>query len=278
MLSRTALFAAAGLLASVISIAWARPDPSAATLEMVADGEVQIANDGHVSDYRLHSKLAPDIAAMVDRAVHGWHFEPIMVAGAPAVAKTAMRLRLKAEPITGTSDYRVQISTIDFGEPIHSSQNKAPHYPEQAVHARLGAKVLLSVRLDDSGKVIDVQPYQTSLDARAPSAHAADEWRQIFEKASVAAARTWHYDLTETINGKPIGTNAMVPVVFAINGPGTVRQGTWKAYLPGPVHPASWMHSAQLADNRGLSALDDDHALSLDSHFQLKDDVIGKAL
>jgi hypothetical protein len=273
MLLRNAVLTA-GLMASGVPLAWAQQ--GSPMLEMDADGEIQIAPDGHVSDYRLQSKLATELASLVDRNVRGWHFEPVVVDGAPVVAKTAMHIRLKAEPAGSKDTYSVRILAIDFGVPKRSGQVKAPQYPYEAAQARLGAKVLLSVRLDDTGNVVDVQPYQTSLDARVRSETEAERWRKAFEKASVAAAKSWHYDLSEAVNGKTIGTSAMVPVIFSIVGSG--KPGQWKAYLPGPVHPAPWTNTSMLADNRDFSTLEDGQAQSLESRFRLKENVIGKAL
>jgi len=139
--------------------------------------------------------------------------------------------------------------------------------------------VMLAVRFDESGNVAEAQPYQTSLDARASSENEAEHYRHIFEQASIEAARQWHYDLSETLDGKPIGTVAIIPIVYslviaAMHAP---RDGEWRAYLPGPIHPAPWQ-SGRLADKQDLSSLQEGHAKSLDSHFRLKDDVIGKTL
>jgi hypothetical protein len=267
---------AAGLIFATLQVAHA--NQASPVLDLDAYGEVQIAPDGHVSDYRLQSTLAPDVAALVDRNVRAWHFEPIVVDGAAVVAKTAMHLHLNAELQEGRNSYIVRVSAIDFGEPQRKAQVKAPRYPGEAAHARLGAKVLLSLRLDDAGNVVDAQPYQTSLDARARSEFQAEQWRKLFERASVAAAKNWHYDLTETVNGKKIGTNAIVPIVYAISEPGTPKSDDWKAYVPGPVHPAPWATPSQLAGAHDFSTLADGKTLSLDSRFQLKESVIGKTL
>jgi len=267
---------AAGLILAIVPLAHA--NQASPVLDMDATGEVQIAPDGHVSDYRLQSQLAPEIATLVDRNVRAWQFKPIVINGAAVTAKTAMHIRLNAEPQEGRDSYLVRVVSIDFGEPRRNAQMKAPRYPEEAVKARLGAKVLLSLRLDDTGKVIDVQPYQTSLDARARNEFQAQEWRKLFERASVAAAKNWHYDLTETINGKPIGTNAIVPIVYNIVESGQPKSDAWKAFVPGPVHPAPWATPDRLSSAHDFSKLADGQALSLDSRFQLKEDVVGKTL
>jgi len=274
---RHALLAAACLISAM---APALAGQSAPTLEMSADGEVQIGVDGHVTDYRLQSKLPDALARLIDHDVRGWRFEPVLVDGVPVVAKTAMHLDLKAEPAANDS-YTMRIANVTFGEPRRSQDHERPPvYPAAAVSVRLGAKVLLYVRLDEHGKAVEVQPYQTSLDARASSENEAEHWRKLFEKASVTAAKSWQFDLSETVNGHPIGTTVIVPIVYNVVGGGRQKPGPgeWKPYLPGPVHPAPWMPSEQGTDNRDLSALKDGQALSLDSRFRLKDDVIGKTL
>jgi hypothetical protein len=251
------------------------------TLEMNAVGEVQIAPDGHVSGYLLKSKLTPEIAELVERHVRTWRFEPIVVDGKQVIAKTALHLVLKAEPVAGKKDdYAVRILNVRFGEPQRNPQMKPPRYPYEAVRVGLGAKVLLSVRLDETGTVVDVSAYQTNLNAKPSSEGEANHWREVFERASIAAARNWHFALSETINGKSMGTTALIPIVYWVkDGPiRNVAPGEWQPYLPGPVHPTPWLNSEQLADNHDSSSLKDGQALSLDSHFRLKDAVIGRIL
>ena len=272
MVAVVALLALAGV---PLRSAWA--EDAAPILEMSADGEILVAPDGSISDYRLRSELAPNVAQLVDKAVHGWRFEPIMVDGVPVVAKTVMHLSLKAEPAGGKGDYRIRIVDVHFGEPRRDGLGmRPPHYPKEAVRAHLGAKVLLAVQIDDSGKVVDAQPYQTSLDARTGSDADAERWRKMFELASVTAAKAWHYDLSETIDGKPAKASALVPVVFSIGA--SPQQGKWKVYVPGPLHMVPWMGDKRIADGGDLSSLSEDRALPLDSHFRLKDDVVGKTL
>lgn len=275
MFSRHSMLAA-GLILAIVPLAHAKQ--ASPVLDMDATGEVQIAPDGHVSDYRLQSQLAPEIATLVDRNVRAWQFKPIVIDGAAVTAKTAMHIRLNAEPQEGRDSYMVRVVSIDFGEPRRNAQMKAPRYPEEAVKARLGAKVLLSLRLDDTGKVIDVQPYQTSLDARTRSEFQAEQWRKLFERASVAAAKNWHYDLTETINGRTIGTHAIVPIIYNIVESGQPKSDAWKAFVPGPVHPAQWATPDRLSSAQDFSTLADGQVLSLDSRFELKENVVGKTL
>jgi len=273
---RTAGFCVAFLVCGNSSAA---PAETRTTLEMHADGELQIAVDGHVSDCQLKSELSPKLAGMVDRKVRSWHFEPIIVDGQPVIARTALHIDLTAEPLAGKDAYSVRIANVHFGEPRRSAGTRPPHYPQEAVHVGLGAKVLLYVRLDEAGKVVDVQPYQTNLNAKPSSEFEAKHWRDVFEQASIAAVKNWHFDLSETVNGKPIGTTAIVPFEYwVVGGPiRKARAGEWQPYLPGPVHPAPWAN-APPQDGTAVAALKDGQALSLDSRFHLIDSVLGSTL
>lgn len=274
--------AAAAALGFALSwgVCWAAE--KAPTLEMSAEGEVRIGVDGKVTDVRITSQLSPQIAVLVEKAVRGWAFEPIVVDGSAVAAKTAVHLALTAEPTAAKDQYRLRVTNVRFGDPKRDGLKfKAPHYPLEAVHVRLGARVMLALKLDESGNVVDAKPYQTSLDERANSEHEAEQWRRLFEAASVTAARSWHYDLSETINGKPVGTSALVPIVFFVKDAGAPpppAAGRWKAYLPGPVHDVPWLDKRSAADERELHALEDGQGLALDSRFHLKGDVIGSTL
>lgn len=271
--------AAAALLAlCATSPAWA--GKKAEVLEMNAVGEIQIAADGSVSDYHLKSQLAPAVAGLVDRNVRGWRFEPVMVDGKAVIAKTTMHLALKAEPLADTGNYRLRIASIRFGDLTRSAHFVPPKYPGEAVRSHVGGRVIVAVRVDENGDVVDAQPYQTSLDVETRSEVEAEHYRQVLEKASLLAARHWHYDVTDMLNGKPVGREALVPVSYSLcNMPcgNPDGDGRWRALVPGPVHVVPWMHQT-LAASQDPGKLRDDESMSLDSPFRLKDDPVGKIL
>ena len=251
-----------------------------ARYELVADGEVRIDAEGRVSDYGLSSELTPEIAALVDRSVRRWRFEPILQDGRPVIAKTALRIRLLAKRSTDDSDnYTVSIASVEFGAPRRSSAGKPPSYPRLAASARLGAKVLLLLRIDDTGKVVEALPYQTSLGARTRSERDAEAWRELFERAGIAAAKTWKYDLTESVAGRRTGTYTLLPIEFRIpSAAGGAAKGEWVGYVPGPVHelPEDLRHEIEANDR--ATRLADGEIAALNSRFRLIDDVVGKAL
>jgi len=249
-------------------------------LDMDAGGTIEIGADGVVRSFQLNNELAPQVAELVERNVRSWQFQPVVVNGTAVAAKTGVRLTLTAVPQAGETDrYAIRIANVIFGAPNPLAHMKPPHYPENAVHAHIGARVLLSLRLDEDGKVAEVMPYQTSLDVRTSSENEAERWRKVFEQASMRAVRDWKFELTETINGRQIGTKVLLPLSFSLcEMPcrSSDSEGKWKAYVPGPEHPAPWFETAHVANSQ--NALKDGQALAAESQFQLKEKVIGKML
>jgi hypothetical protein len=252
---------------------------TAPVIELTARGEIQIAPDGHVSDYQLKTKLAPSVAEALDRAVRGWRFEPVLVDGRAVVAKTTMSIQLHGEPKSGDT-YSLSVSGVNFGV-LTKAKQVPPEYPHDAVQARLGARVVLHLQIDADGNVVKALPGQTSLTMRARSEHEAELWRRRFEKASIAAALQWHYDPSESVDGKPMANRyALAPIVFnVIDGPSDPGPQGWVAYVPGPVHPAPWDKAVAAGnDQQRFAQLTNGETASANSNFRLKDDVVGKAL
>ena len=275
MLSYRSALAVAMFAAAFAASAVEKPE-----LDMDAGGTIEIGPDGLVRNFQLNNRLTRKVAEMVERDVRTWQFQPVLVDGTAVAAKTGVRLTLTAIPQAGASDrYVIRIANVIFGAPNPLAHMKAPHYPESAVHAHVGARVLLNLRLDENGKVAEVMPFQTSLDVRTSSENEAERWRKVFEQASIRAVRDWQFELTETINGKPIGTKVLLPLSFFLcHEPcrSADSDGTWKAYIPGPEHPAPWSGTAHVVTSQG--ALKDGQALAADSRFQLKENVVGKTL
>ena len=252
---------------------------TAPVVELTARGEIQIAPDGHVSDYQLKTKLAPSVAQALDRAVRGWHFEPVLIDGRAVAAKTTMSIQLHGEPKSDDT-YSLTVSSVHFGV-LTQAKQVPPEYPYDAVRARLGARVVLYLLIDANGNVVQALPGQTSLSMRARSEHEAEVWRERFEKASIAAALKWHYDPSEFVDGKPMANRyAIAPIVFNVKErPADPDQEGWVAYVPGPVHPAPWDKAVVAGnDQQRFAQLSNGETASANSNFRLKDDVVGKAL
>jgi hypothetical protein len=275
ILQRIAL--AVALTIGAVGIVSAQHSP-VPVIDLTAEGDIEIAPDGHVTNYQLKSHLAPAVAQLIDRTVRGWHFEPIVVDGKAVTAKTTMNLHLHGDPAPGDT-YSLTIASVHFGV-LTRSKLTPPRYPTDAARVGLGARVVLYLVIDPNGKVVQAAPAQTSLDLRARSEHDAEIWRERFEKASIEAALQWQYDPSEIFNGKaPRARSAIAPIDFAMSDEHGAPKRDWRTYLPGPVHPAPWGKSPVDANTeQRFAELSNGETASADSRFRLMDNVIGKTL
>ena len=242
-----------------------------ASYRLSIDGDLYIAGDGSVSDYKLRSNedLTPEIAALVDKQVRSWRFEPILVDGQPVVAKTRLHLSLNAEPVAG--GYQLRIYGVGFGNPVRDSKKiTPPKYPEAALRAGVEAEVMLVLTLDERGHVTDTAIALTSLSGTGPQ-RVLNQWADLFEKSATDAARHWRFSLTEEIDGHAVQTRARVPVSYRLRN----IQG-WRTMVPvaRPGRPLPDVPDRQLA----ADAPTDSQPQALDSRFRLKDRVIGTVL
>lgn len=245
-----------------------------AVIELAAKGDIQIAPDGHVTDFHIATKLSPTVGKLVDNTVRGWHFEPVMVDGKAVNAKTTMSIRLSGTPAPDDS-YTLRIESVNFGE-LTRAKITPPEYPYDAARLGLGARVVLYLLIDENGNVVEALPGQTSLDMRAKSEREAETWRQVFEKASIKSAKSWRYDPSEFVDGRGVAKRyAIAPIVFTPSK----SDPAWTAYAPGPVHPAPWDKRVEDSkDGQRFARLSNGETASTNSNFRLKDDVVGKTL
>lgn len=269
------------LVIVALALAWpmaALAGKPASEIEMEVGGRIAVGPDGLVRDYKLTSKLSPAVAELVERSVRSWKFDPILVDGKPVIAETRLRMVLHGTPV-GDDRYTLKVENVWFGEPERAHDMTPPRYPAEAARADLGAKVVLVLKLDADGNVVDVLAEQTSLDKRTHSEQVADKWRGVFEQASIGAAKKWKFKPGETVNGEAVDSLVRVPVTFRM---GDARRnddvGSWKAYVPGPVNPIPWVTEGSVASQAERDRLRDGDTQPLSSRFKLVEDVVGTTL
>lgn len=267
---RNIVIAALFLLANAPSAVAATP-PANAEYSIDLTGNIEVAPDGSVHAYALDDGLKPVVQKLVSENIKGWKFEPILVDGRRVIARTRLRMTLKAVP--AADGYALKIDKVWFGEPTRSSQMQPPRYPTAAARSGVGARVVLVLRIDAMGNVVDAHPEQTSLTTKARG-KTADRWRRLFETASLASAREWKFDIPEVIDGEPAESSSIrVPVEFIMGG----GPGQWHGVIPGPAVPAPWVDQEQALAS-AIDALDDGEMQPLDSRFKLRTEVVGMVL
>ncbi|MEG0184853.1 MAG: energy transducer TonB [Stenotrophomonas sp.] len=217
---------------------------------MTLSGVIDIGRDGGVEGFQLdhREKVSPDVASLVDETVKGWRFEPVMVEGRPVPTRTAVRLRLLADNMTG-STMQIRVADANFGrirdeknltsDDITAVKMRPPVYPDKAASIRGQGVVLLLVKVGRDGKVADVVAERTNLTA-VGSERTMQMLRDVLAKASVKTARDWTFSPPTTGADKDREFwTVRVPVHYAFDRRED-RYGRWSAYIPGPRQQAPW--------------------------------------
>lgn len=259
------------LSAAVLAAAAETPtSPAPPLYKQRLSGDIVIDTDGNVRSYELKdADLTPQVRELVDRSIRSWRFEPVLVDGKPVNAKTSLNMQIEAKPLE--QGYAVKVDSIAFGAPKRDqSKLKPPRYPLLAQQGGVEALVVLVLRLDAEGRVIDLYPEQTSLSGTGPD-KIVQQWRRMFENNAIEAARHWRFEIKETIDGRPVADSAArIPVEYRLR-----KASGWTALFPtgGPSRIPPWGQAWR--PEATPASLRQGESLSLTSAFKLKDSPVG---
>ena len=308
----TPALAAITLAASAANVfAQAPAAEGESVLTLRVDGELSIDAEGRVLDYRIDTRLDPQVESMVRRAVPSWRFKPILSDGQPVIAKSPMRITLAA--VEHEQGYQVKVDNVVFrpntqaeheaeeaalkahprmsveGETpgprvwITSRSLRPPKYPPDMQQAGVEGIVLLNVRVNPDGTVAEVFAGQSSLLNVKGNAGVLDRARVILERNASAAAKRWTFDVAAE-DSRPLSAGAMtvrVPVEYMLASPGAAPEpiaGKWRHEFRGPNLQAPWLRGEN-APKIGVSDLNGSEILAGVSPFGLRDEsVIGATL
>lgn len=232
---------------------------------MLVTGRVTITQEGTVRDWTidLREKLPEAVANLVDAAVPGWRFEPILVDGRPAHGSARMSLLVAAQRL---DEERFGLSIRDgyFGREavglaanIHGGERRSevdqappedqvalirgrpPTYPKAALVAGVAGTVYIALRIGRSGQVEEAAVEQVNLRVLGTEGD-MERMRAALTKPALAAARRWEF--RPPTRGESAGAEfweVRMPVDYAIGGSRTAY-GEWEAYLPGPRMLVPW--------------------------------------
>ncbi|WP_203323800.1 energy transducer TonB [Pseudoxanthomonas beigongshangi] len=244
-----------------------------AGLRLPVNGEIGIDPTGAVFDYRIDTELTPEVKSLVERSVRQWKFEPVLRDGKATHAKARVHLTLIAREVT--EGFQLQVEDVRFSGYRDAVSMKPPRYPKQAAINGVGGDVLVAVRVDASGKVIDAVAVQTSWPYKKVAAKAAEKWGALLETASVEAAREWTFEPVDTALHEQGDTTLIVPISYRMNVDRPPREG-WHYESAGPARPIPWLAPSRQAFD--ASGLKDGEVLALDYSVKLKTPVVGTAL
>ncbi len=232
-----------------------------------ATGRLVIAPDGRPTDITIEAGELR-IEAMYRRIISAWRFAPVLREGVPSAVSVDMNLTLSADRIEGsTRRVRYGVANVEFMEgtdpadgdvELLTSDLKPPVFPMRMAMAGVGARLLMLVEVDRSGRVVRGAVADADLYARQTSSgRAAASQVERFAKATLEVIEQW------TIGEENVLESgwALVPVNFAV--PGTTPMD-WTPVLPMTVSRLDWM-AEPLAEAQALSSV----GRSLDESVQL---------
>lgn len=236
-------------------------------LQLDVSGEIAIDHQGAVYDYKIHTLLAPEVKKIVEDSVRHWRFEPVLRDGKPVYAKSGIHLTLSALPVE--TGYRLRIDKVRFVGHRAATKMVPPEYPMDAKRAAIGARILVAVRIDAQGKVLDAVAVQSVVtNTRRPN-RSADQ----FEKASVAAMKQWLFQPANIEAGDSAETTLIVPIEYSVDWR---TAGSWRDSNPGQSRPIPWLPAdKQEFDAAGLKS---GQSLALDNPLRPKEAIEGKTL
>jgi len=242
-----AFLAAAAPVADAQTARQARQEVEAS---MLVTGHVDIDAEGRVTGLALDQpdKLPPYVVSLIERASNALRFEPVLVDGAPVLARAKMSLRLVATP-ADNGDMNMRIASAHFGEEysdddrtsVRRSNLRPPRYPMNI--AQIGGKgtVYLLVKVGRDGKPEDVVAEQVNLTA-VGTARQMEMIRNTLSKTAIDNALK-HWTFTPPEQGEGVGKDywvVRVPVQFSFNEDKAAGYGQWSAYHPGQQQRPEW--------------------------------------
>lgn len=164
---------------------------------------ITVDANGQVTRLDSESKLTPELKDQLEQGIRTWRFKPGTINGQAAVTDSRLYVALQATPI---DEERSALQVIRAATGGGYGTMVPPKYPEASVAARRQGLVLLRVRYDENGTVVESALYE-----KAPHAD------QALVNAAIAAVKRWTFK-PEVVGGHPLASTALVPVCFSLHG------------------------------------------------------------
>lgn len=292
-----ALAIAALLAAGTPALAASPPSPMEAVRTMRLEGWVVIGTDGSVADYAITSAADPQLLASLDRNVRQWRFAPVVMAGAPVVARANFRLTLAARILGDRAEVRVD--NLLFPDAVEEAEKapakgpvtgetpgarvtvvsmRPPQYPTNLERAGVAGRVLLALRLGLDGRVADAQVVQTVLfDVRGRD-NVMQKVAEQLEGNALGKARGWRFAVQPKSSAPSAADlTVTVPVTYTFSRD-PFPPGKWRAEVRGVHRDISWLPPRRGQPVAGASDLESGEPMPVASNVEIRDGVIGQLL
>lgn len=255
------------------------------------DGRIVVDPQGNLVEYTVESKLTETLRAKVEGMVAKWRFHPVLVEGRPVRAQTRMRITLSAKQ--EGENYLLNVDNVTFpgdqegavkadSEPLRATitgkSMTPPPYPSQMAAAGVEGVVLLYIRVDADGKVVDVMPVQAALLNVRGRDNLLAKAVAVFERNAVAKAKLWRFNVeVHDPNLRPSDMTVTVPVDYKMVGR-KHNSEEWRVEVRGARKEASWLADESDMQRVGVSDVSEGRVAPLATAFKLATEVKGVAL
>ena len=229
---------------------------------MFVDGEVSVSDVGRVTAHRIDTEVEPQIKALVDRVVARWLFEPVRIGDAASAFTSNMRVTLHG--VAKDGELIVRVEDVEFRDSVIARQGQSidrsirathmqrPHFPREALAARLQGRTLIALRVDRYGMVVDAAVSHTDLVGTTRSDKTLARARDLLERASLGALKQWRFELADhAIPEGQSDTSVLIPVSYSVSdrqgGKGWVEAGRWSILTLGQKQRIDWLSDGEVA-------------------------------
>lgn len=258
---------------------------------MAVDGNLVIEPDGSVSGVKLSTKIDPELAANIEKAVRTWRFRPVKIGGEPRRVNTSLRLQLAATRQEGQR-FSVRIDSIDFPD---ASDKKAvrpdnqpelitgkklgpPQYPSELLMRGMMGAVMLAIRVTPEGTAGDVMVVQSHLYDTGRASLMSRVSLTQFENSAVRAARRWTFNVPQGGARDAKAMTVTVPVAYSMSGVSLDMPGRWLQVQRTAKQQIAWLPAEQSRSGPSLAAAGGGSVSQFGVGPQLEQDVAGMSL
>lgn len=250
------------------------PETTEQVMTMRIKGQVAFDAQGKVIAQQFDTKMNPELAAFVEKTVSGWRAKPFVRDGQPVAFKSPLQMTLVGRETT-PGQFAISVDKVVFKDP-DAKQNAAtpardrpemirrlykPAYPRGLSQLGVGGVVLVLLKFDEKGSVVDAAITQSLLlNAKGSPANLTRARKQL-ELVCLRSARSIQVDPAALVPepGQTAEEARIGVMPFNFNQPNNDNLGVWRIEQRGPKHRISF----QPADRELLGASDIDRGAGL---------------
>lgn len=246
-------------------------------------GELAFDTLGKVVEHRYVTKIDPAVVAGIDRAIAKWRFQPHVKDGVAVAVRTPFEVTLAGRLISAEK-FEINVESARFGAAALPCDDKTfckrnaemenaprlPNYPKGLLISGVSGMVLVYLKIDPTGRVIDASVGQSALFNVKGQMDVLSKARKNLERECLIYSKKvkWTAGTGDPVGGSDPNRMAAQPFVFKMAGTDVNNLGVWRLEARGPKQIAVWMQKDK-ANAPGVSDVDGKGLYALDSEYRL---------